>query len=122
MSCASRGLAVLTVPFQSTTAVPGDFAGDTRVSLRLAPNQPNPVNSGTAISFDLPHAQRSSLAVFDLRGRLVRTLVDQDLAAGPHRVQWDGRDKAGVPVASGVYFARLRAGGEQRQQRMVVVR
>jgi hypothetical protein len=122
MSCASRGLAVLTVPFQGTTAVPGDFAGDTQVRLRLAPNQPNPVNGGTAISFDLPRAQRSSLAVFDLRGRLVRTLVDQDLAAGPHRVQWDGHDAAGVPVASGIYFARLRAGGEQRQQRMVVVR
>ncbi len=51
LSCASRGIAVLTVPFQNTTAVPGDLAEDTRVQLRLAPNQPNPVHSGTTISF-----------------------------------------------------------------------
>lgn len=115
-------IAVAQNPYAPTTEVPGDLAGETRVRLRLEPNEPNPIQTGTTISFELPGTGRSSLSVFDLSGRLVRTLVDREMAAGHHRIEWDGRDNGGFQVANGIYWARLRADGEQAHTRMVVVR
>ena len=62
------------------------------------------------IGFDVPVESAVELAVFDVVGQRVRTLVAESLSAGTHRVVWDGRDAAGVEVGSGVYFYRLRAG------------
>ncbi|MBK9777869.1 MAG: hypothetical protein IPP62_16190 [bacterium] len=62
------------------------------------------------------------LAVFDLAGRLVRTLVDGDRPAGADGVMWDGCDASGRGLASGTYFARLEAGGERAVTRMSLVR
>lgn len=115
-------IAVARNPFAPTTDVSSDFSGESISRLRLAPNEPNPLRTSTTLRFELAGARRSSLAVFDLSGRLVRTLLDQELAAGEHRILWDGRDEGGVPVASGVYWARLVAAGEQSRQRMVVLR
>jgi hypothetical protein len=58
-----------------------------------------------------PHAAEGSLAIYDVEGRVVRTLVDGVLAPGVRRIVWDGADDRSSPVASGVYFARLRHGG-----------
>ena len=71
---------------------------------------------------DVPHAGRVHLAVVDARGRLVRTLLDDELAAGSHRVAWDGRDQTGRGVAAGVYFAVLRQGDLRETARMALVR
>ena len=60
--------------------------------------------------------------VHDVRGRLVRTLLDESLPAGPGRVLWDGCDGAGRDVASGTYFVRLVAGGESRVQSVALIR
>jgi hypothetical protein len=73
----------------------------------LSQNHPNPFNPLTTISFSLPRESLVSLRVFDLRGRLVRTLLDEQRAAGVHTVIWDGRDQGGGRVASGPYVARL---------------
>jgi hypothetical protein len=83
---------------------------------------PNPFNPTTTIRFDLPAAGRVHLAVFDLAGRLVRTLVDGDRPAGADGVMWDGCDASGRGLASGTYFARLEAGGERAVTRMSLVR
>ncbi len=82
-------------------------------AVRLLPNLPNPFNPATEIIFELPDdfGGRVELSIIDLAGRRVRTLVAGPLRAGLHRVRWDGRDRRGVEVASGVYFARLRAEG-----------
>ncbi len=89
---------------------------------RLAGNRPNPFNPRTTVSFDLAAAGRVTLDVFDLRGRLVRTLVDERLPAGRHDVLWDGRDAGGRETASGVYLCRLRAGGADQMRKMTLVR
>jgi hypothetical protein len=78
---------------------------------RLLRNYPNPFNPATKIMFRLDRDAQATLRVFDVHGRLVRTLVDSYLAAGPRTVEWDGRDDRGRPLASGTYYMRLQGGG-----------
>jgi hypothetical protein len=73
----------------------------------LLGNWPNPFNPSTTVGFTLPQAGPVRLSLHDARGRLVRVLVDEPLAAGSHEVRWDGRDLTGRVAASGVYLARL---------------
>jgi hypothetical protein len=79
-------------------------------TLRLLAS-PNPARGRVHLRFDLPTRARVELGVWDLKGRHVRTVVVAPLHAGPHAATWDGRDDEGRQVASGVYFARLRAVG-----------
>jgi hypothetical protein len=91
-------------------------------SLTLHPNHPNPFNPLTTIRFEVPAHGRVSLRVYDVRGKLVRTLVDAAVDAGAQRVVWDGRDAAGVPAGSGVYFYRLDGAGQSRTRKMVLLK
>lgn len=75
--------------------------------LRLYPNQPNPFNPRTTIRYSLPRTMHVTLAVYDQRGRRVRTLVDAEVPAGEQMVEWDGRDGRGLSAASGTYVVRL---------------
>jgi hypothetical protein len=88
----------------------------------LAPSRPNPVMSGTELAFSLEQPSQACLKVYDLAGRLVRTLVDGPLAAGPHSARWDAKDNAGSSVPSGVYFYRLESGGLTATKQLVVAR
>ena len=78
---------------------------------------PNPFNPKAEISFTLRAAGMVSLNVYDLAGRRIRTLLEQDMAAGPHDVAFDGR---GLP--SSVYFVVLKANGEQSTQRVMLLK
>jgi len=80
---------------------------------------PNPFNPATSISFSVPVRQTVELAVFDVRGRRVITLVDGEVDAGPHRVEWDARDEGGREIASGVYFCRLKTEAAASTRKMV---
>lgn len=82
--------------------------------VRLLPNQPNPFNPETVVHFAIDGAGPTavSLAVYDIGGRLVRTLADGSLEPGRHQRRWDGRDAQGRAVAAGTYFARLSARGQ----------
>lgn len=99
------------------TGVPGVPA-----ELRLYPCKPNPFNPSTMTRFDLPEAGPVHLGIYDVRGRLVRTLVEGSLPAGSHQATWDGRESAGRAVSSGIYFARLEAAGKVETVRMGLVR
>jgi len=91
---------------------PGTGVGDlTPVVTRLQGAYPNPFNPSTRIAFSTARAGHASLAVYDLTGRLVRTLVDGHLGAGEHTALWNGLADDGARAASGVYFARF-AGGD----------
>jgi len=83
---------------------------------------PNPFNPQTMVHFSLPASEHVRLGLYDIQGRLVRSLVDGVRGAGPQQVLWDGRDHSGRSVASGTYFARLEAGGLQSVKSMVLVR
>lgn len=89
---------------------------------RLMANFPNPFNPRTTVSFELAQASRVQLEVYDLRGRLVASLLNEERGAGSHQVIWTGKDMQGRAVASGVYLYRLRAFGYDETRRMTLVR
>jgi hypothetical protein len=105
---------------------PAPTAVDDDVPFANAPDvlaaAPNPFNPRTTLSFELPAAGPARLAVFDPAGRLVRVLVDGHLPAGPHSVVWDGCDRSGREVGSGVYLARVEYGQESGIAKLQMVR
>lgn len=90
--------------------------------LALGTPRPNPAPHGTTLRFTLPAGGDATLALYDVSGRLVRSLASGEREAGEHAVRWDGRDVAGRPVPAGLYFARLVAPGGVRSTRVVVTR
>src|SRR5439155_25395105 len=69
----------------------------------------NPLERGEAVvRFGLAHGDRVTARVYDLAGRMVRTLADRNFPAGEHELRWDGSDDQGRRMARGVYFTRLR--------------
>jgi len=102
------------------TGVDDDSAAVSRLTLH--PVSPNPFGPATTISFALPAAGPVELSVYDVAGRLVATLADGVLPAGPHRAAWDGTDAAGTAVGSGVYFVRLECAGSVATRKMVLMR
>ena len=89
----------------------------------LGPNYPNPFNPSTTFSFTLPLDKRISVLVYDITGRLVRTLInDESYVAGTHQATWHGVNDAGSPVASGQYFYVLRYGNFQQARSMILIK
>jgi len=91
------------------------------VSLALRANRPNPVRGFTTIAFDLPQAGPVELAVFDVAGRQVRSLVSGELKPGSYQTVWRGTDENGDAVSSAVYFYRLKANGKTITKKMMVL-
>jgi hypothetical protein len=99
----------------------GPDATSRRVALR--PAMPNPFQSRTVFAYDVAQRAHVTLRVYDVSGRLVRSLIagsEQD--AGRHSVEWDGQDDAGHVAAAGLYFARLEAGGRSDVCRLARMR
>jgi flagellar hook assembly protein FlgD len=82
----------------------------------------NPYNPQTRIAYALPSAGQVRLEIFDVRGRLLTTLVDGHCDPGEYTVTWRGTNDRGQPVASGVYLARLATGTKQLTQKLVIAR
>ncbi|MCL2064552.1 MAG: T9SS type A sorting domain-containing protein [Candidatus Cloacimonetes bacterium] len=89
---------------------------------KLGMNFPNPFNPTTTIYFDLHKPSSVLLDVFNIRGQMIKTLVDTNLQIGRHTIQWDGHDEAGVSVSSGVYFYRLQTEEFVDIKRMVLMK
>ena len=87
-----------------------------------ARNWPNPFNPITKIEFSAPVRGHASLKIYNVRGELVRTLVDEVVDAGPRVVEWDGSDERGQSVASGVYFYETRTAGKSIVNKMALVK
>jgi hypothetical protein len=88
----------------------------------LEQNYPNPFNPTTTINFSLPAPGDVCLTIYDLLGREVKTLADEQLPAGEHRVSWDARDDNGAPLPSGVYIYRLMSNGQTLSGKMTLMR
>ena len=91
-------------------------------TFRLMQNVPNPFNPATTIAFELPEAADVDVAVYNLVGQRLRTLVREHKAPGRYQVVWDGQDDLGRDVSSGLYFYRYRAGDFWATRRMLLVR
>jgi flagellar hook assembly protein FlgD len=89
---------------------------------KLAQNYPNPFNPTTTINFSIPKSGNVKLAVFNMLGQKVRTLVDGDLSAGNLSATWDGKDGSGRAVSSGIYFYQLNAGSFSATHKMILMK
>jgi hypothetical protein len=83
---------------------------------------PNPFNPSTTISFSLPAALDFSLKIYDLRGKLITTLADGRGKTGKQEFVWDGQNSNNSPVASGVYFARLKSGSYIKTTKLTLLK
>jgi len=106
-----------------------DLLGTERVELaspygagRVVGVFPNPFNPHTTVSFALNHPEPVRITIYDVSGRPLATLVDARLPAGDHQARWDGRDKVGNRVASGVYLLRFVADKTAETRKLVLVR
>lgn len=88
----------------------------------LSAPRPNPFNPSTTIAFSLAQDGNVSVIVYDVSGKRVRTLVDEHRRRERYTVEWNGRDDAGSPVASGVYFCKMIAGNHQFTQKLVLLK
>ncbi len=102
-----------------TGVEPGD---ELPAATALFQNQPNPFNPATEIVYSLHRDAHVELVVYNVSGQKVITLVDQHQRAGRRSVFWEGRNRGGSPVASGVYFYRLTAGDFVQTRKMVLLR
>lgn len=89
---------------------------------QLYQNYPNPFNPSTTIAYDLPQDGEMSLEIYDVRGRLVRTLQRGELAAGHYEIIWNGRNDLGIPVVSGIYFYKMKSGEYNQTRRMIFMK
>jgi Domain of unknown function (DUF362)/FlgD Ig-like domain len=102
------------------TSVPD---GARPLGFALHQNYPNPFNPSTTISFSASQRRAALLEIYDLTGRLIRTLLNGEVAAGNHSVLWDGRNERGISVGSGVYFYRLKLGTDfVSSKKMILMR
>ncbi len=96
-------------------------------NLMLKQNYPNPFNLSTIIEFEIPPTAANEysdavLIIYDLQGNELNTLWSEQITPGNCRVNWDGKNKTGQPVPSGIYFYRLRIGSSQLVRRLLVMR
>jgi hypothetical protein len=115
--CRDLRMVLLTDPTtDSDPGTPGLING-------LHGNYPNPFNPMTTIVYSLAKDGPVTIAVYDVSGRRIRTLIDgKTVEAGIHTVTWDGLDNRGRSVSSGVYFCRYSAGGTESSQKMIMLR
>jgi hypothetical protein len=92
------------------------------IPFELRQNYPNPFNPVTTIVFSVPERGRARLSVYNVRGELVVKLKDDVVEAGEVSVSWDGRDRFGRQLSSGVYFYRLRVGDLEMSRKMILLR
>jgi flagellar hook assembly protein FlgD len=91
----------------------------------LSQNYPNPFNAETRIDYIIPDGQPpqpTTLRIYNILGQDVRTLVDELQAPGIHSASWDGRDRSGEPVSSGMYFCQLKWSHHADVNKMVLLR
>ena len=112
------GLESIPTPPVTWTAIP---VLPPQPSLRLW-NEPNPFNPQTTIRYRLPAATSVAVRIYDARGRLVRSLFTGKQVAGPHTINWDGRDLQGRSVSSGTYFCLLQAGRQRSCHKLALIR
>jgi hypothetical protein len=105
---------VTATPLSSGDAQPRQF--------QLLQNYPNPFNAATEVRYNISSASQVLIRIYDVRGELVRTLVDGHREAGQHAVRWDGRTEKGQQAGSGLYFCSLEAQGHSQVMKMVLLR
>lgn len=88
----------------------------------LRQNYPNPFNPNTVIEYALPKSAHVTIEIYNLLGQKVNVLVDENQKVGFYRVDWDGKDKKGEELGSGIYFYRIQAGDFVKCKKMIMLK
>jgi len=89
---------------------------------QLHGNYPNPFNPTTTISFSLPDEQEIELSIYNIKGQMVKQLINGQLTAGQHSMIWDGKDTNDKSVSTGIYFYRLKTGKKEMNRKMLLLK
>ena len=90
--------------------------------ITLRQNFPNPFNPNTTISYELPGTVKVDLAIFNIRGQFIKSLVRQIQQAGSYSTKWDGTNESGYYEPSGLYIYRLKTGNTIKSLKMILIR
>lgn len=104
----------------STTSINDDEILPTRI--KLYQNYPNPFNPSTEIKFKINKSETVSIKVYNILGKEIKLLLGENLPAGVHNVQWNGKDNEGSPLPSGIYFIQMQAGEYQQTIKSVLLK
>jgi hypothetical protein len=116
------GVSIEVLDPSRATAISEGHVATRPATIALEQNYPNPFNSGTVIRFSLPEAAHVELAIYNVSGQRVVTLIGGLRAAGVHTIHWDGRGDSGQILATGSYVFRLHAADQVLSRRLVVLR
>ncbi|MFA7214303.1 MAG: T9SS type A sorting domain-containing protein [Candidatus Cloacimonadaceae bacterium] len=116
------GIAGASYPYFEIKLTQDDMDEIVPPEFSLRQNYPNPFNPSTTISYWLPETARVRLDIYNLKGQLVKTLIDSEMAAGLHSVVWNGKDSNNQAVASGVYFYRISSPNNTQTKRMLLMK
>jgi len=109
--------------YMKVSLKPQDIADAQAPALtKLGNNYPNPFNPDTTIRFDLAKSGKAKLEIFNIKGQLIKSLVNDKMEAGFHSIKWNGRDENGKQASSGVYFYRLTSGGKSLTNKMLMLK
>ena len=106
---------------------PTEFAGNEENSFipdvfNLHQNYPNPFNPKTNIVFDVPEISKINIEIFNIYGQKIQTLINNIIQPGLHSLLWDGRDKNGKELSSGIYFCRMRSESFFKSQKLILLK
>jgi len=96
-----------------------------KIPIKLMQNYPNPFNvksNQTAIEFSLKQQGKTEVSIYNIKGQRVKTLVNESLNSGDHKLIWDGNNSAGKEVCSGIYFYKIEQDGKTQTKKMIVIR
>ena len=96
--------------------------GNVPYTYELKQNYPNPFNPTTTINFSIANKGAVRLQVYDILGKLVKTIVDREFEPGTYKATWDGTDHSNIQVSSGIYLYKLEAGTFTSTRKMVLVK
>jgi hypothetical protein len=91
-------------------------------SFNLSQNYPNPFNPSTSIDYDVENGGQVELAIYDLTGKQIRTLVSDFQSVGRKVVQWNGTNDVGIEVSSGIYFYQIQVNGYSEMKKMMFLK
>jgi parallel beta-helix repeat protein len=97
-------------------------ASDLPTEFRLSQNYPNPFNPATTLEYDLPGNCYVTIKIYNILGQTVATLVNAQKEAGRYKINWDGQDKDGEKVSTGIYFYRIKAGDFEETRKLLLVK
>jgi hypothetical protein len=111
----------ITIPIHITT-VPNSDPAIVPVVTTLEGNYPNPFNPETTINFSLKESGKVRINIYNLKGQLVKQLIDTELPSGKHQIVWNGKDNQGRNVGSGIYLYRMEAKGYTNTKKMMLMK